>query len=373
MDFALSEEQEEVRNLARKIIGDLVTNDRLKEIEASEEVFDRAVWRELAAADLLGVGIDEEFGGSGMGFFTLCLLLEEVGRSVAPIPAVASLVLGALPIQRFGSDEQKRRYLPAIVAGETVLSAGLQEAGNDELARPTATARRDGEGWRLEGTKILVPAAHVAERILVSTKTADGEIGFFLVDPAAAGATLERQHTTDHQPHHRLVLDGARVEADGVLGDPARGAELARWLDERAMTAYCAVQVGVSERALQLTAEYTSSRIQFDRPVGSFQAVHMRAGDAFIDVQAMRLTTWEAAWRLADELAAADQVAVAKFWAADGGQRVGYAAQHLHGGIGVDVDYPIHRYYLWAGQIGLHLGTGTAQLAALGERIANPA
>jgi alkylation response protein AidB-like acyl-CoA dehydrogenase len=195
-------------------------------------------------------------------------------------------------------------------------------------------------------------------------------VGLFLVDPSARGVSLERQQTTNREANFQLELDAVAVPAADVLGDPGGGAEALRWLVERASVAYCAVQLGVSERALRMTADYTRERVQFDRPIGSFQAVHMRAGDAYIDVEGMRLTYWEAAWRLSEDLPATEQVEVAKFWAADGGQKVGYATQHLHGGIGIDVDYPLHRYYLWAKQIELSLGSAPVQLARIGERMA---
>ncbi len=370
MDFSLTEEQQEVQKLARQILEDLVTNERLKEVEASDEVFDRRLWSELAKANLLGVSIDEAWGGSGMGYFTLCILLHEIGRSVAPVPALPSLVLGALPLEQFGSDEQKRRWLPGVASGELILSAGLEEEGNDDATRPTTSAVRDGGGWRLDGRKICVPSARGAARILVAARTTEGRAGVFLVDPNSAGVSLEAQQVTNRQPHFQLTLEGAAVPQDDALGDPERGAEIIQWLTQRAVTASCAVQAGVSERALRMTAEYTTERMQFDRPVGSFQAVHMRAGDAFIDVEAMRLTWWDAAWRLDAGQPADDEVAIAKYWAAEAGQRVGYATQHLHGGIGIDVDYPLHRYYLWAKQIELTLGSAAVQLERIGARLA---
>jgi alkylation response protein AidB-like acyl-CoA dehydrogenase len=371
MDFSLTEEQNTVRDLARKILEDLVTNDRLREVEASEEVFDCETWQELGKANLLGVAVDEAHGGSGMGFFTLCVLLEEVGRSVAPLPVLPSLVLGALPLQRFGSEAQKQRWLPGLARGDTIFSAALHEQGNPDPTRPALEARRDGDAYHLSGTKILVPAAQLAERILVPARTGEGEAGVFLVDPTAEGVTLEPQRVTNRQPHAQLRLDGARVGAEEALGGPKGGADLLPWLCERGTAAWCAVQLGVSVRALAMTGEYAGSRVQFGRPIGSFQAVHQRAADAYIQVEAIRLTTWDAAWRLDAEEPATDQVAVAKYWAAEGGQFVGYAAQHLHGGIGIDVDYPMHRYYLWAKQIELTLGTAPEQLDRLGARIAD--
>jgi alkylation response protein AidB-like acyl-CoA dehydrogenase len=370
MDFSLSEEQQEVRDLARKILEDLATHERLVQVESSEDGIDLPLWSELARANLLGVALPEEFGGSEMGFETLCVLIEEIGRTVAPLPAVPTLVMAALPLARFGSPEQQRRWLPGVVQGEIVLSAGLLEAGNEEPERPTVTARREGEGWRLDGRKICVPAAHRAQRILVPARCSAEQVGVFLLDPNAVGVEMERQQTTNREPHFQLSLSGATVAAEDVLAPPESGAEITRWIADRATVALCALQLGVSERALRMTADYTTSRQQFDRPIGSFQAVHQRAGDAYVQVEGMRLTTCQAAWRLGADLPANDAVAVAKFWAAEGGQITGYAAQHLHGGIGIDVDYPLHRYYLWAKQIELTLGSAAVQLARIGAELA---
>jgi len=372
MDFAFTEEQDEIRNLARKILDDLATHERLVEIEASEEQLDRALYAELAKSHLLGVCIPEAHGGMGLGYLALCVLLDEIGRAVAPVPVLPSLVLGALPIAEFGDVAQRERWLPRVASGEAILTAGLAEAGNDEPWRPSTVARPDGSQWRLSGTKILVPAAHVADRVLVAARTPDENVAVFLLEPRGESVILRQQNTTDRQPYFELALDEAPVSQEALLGDPGRGGEIVRWIHDRAIVAHCAVQLGVSERALRMTAEYTSSREQFDRPVGSFQAVHMRAGDAFIDVEAMRLTTWQAAWRLAEGLPDEGSVAVAKYWAAEGGQRVGYAAQHLHGGIGIDIDYPLHRYYLWAKQIELTLGSAPVQLSRLGAELAEP-
>ena len=373
MDFALSEEQQEVRDLARKILEDRCTPDRLKQIEASAEGVDLELWLDLARSNLLGVGLPESFGGSDLGFFTTCLLLEEIGRTVAPVPALATLVMAALPIARFGSQAQQQRWLPGVVSGEVILSAGLLEAGSEEPARPATSFRAASGGFLLDGVKLCVPAAHLAQRVLVPARGADGQVGAFLVDPRSAGVQLEPQRTTNRERHFQLTLSSARVSEEDRLGAPAQGAEIVQWIADRATAATCALQLGVSDRALRMTATYAASRVQFDRPIGSFQAVHTRAADAFIDVEAMRLTSWLAAWRLSQELPASDAVAVAKYWAAEGGQFVGYAAQHLHGGIGIDVDYPLHRYYLWAKQLELTLGSAPVQLARIGARMAREA
>jgi alkylation response protein AidB-like acyl-CoA dehydrogenase len=168
-----------------------------------------------------------------------------------------------------------------------------------------------------------------------------------------------------------LVLDGVMVGEGDTLASPgADGAGAVAWLHERALAAYCAVQVGVCERALRMTATYTTERKQFDRAIASFQAVQQRAADAFIDLEAMRLSMQEALYLLERQASAEQAVTIAKFWAAEGGQHVAVAAQHLHGGIGVDVDYPLHRYFLWAKHIELTLGGATEQLARLGATLA---
>jgi hypothetical protein len=371
MDFAFSQEQEALRDLARSIFTDHVTHERLRSLESNGDWFDSATWGELAQARLLGVAIPEEFGGSGLGLIELAILLEEVGRAVAPVPVLASLALGALPVQEFGTHEQQRKLLTGVATGDIILSAALTELGSRDPERPRMTARAGTDGsWRLDGIRTCVPAAELAHRIIVPAQTGDATAGLFIVDPHSSGVTIERQILTNGEPHGRLTLAGVTVEARDVLGNPREGMAMARWLAERATIAYCAMQVGVCDRALRMTAKYTSERKQFDQPIGSFQAVHQRAADAYIDLESIRLATWEAIYRSAVGLPIETSAAVAKFWAAEGGQRVAVAAQHLHGGIGVDIDYPLHRYFTWAKHIELTLGSAPEQLARLGARIA---
>ncbi len=370
MDFSFSEDQQALSDLALQIVGDHATHERLKQIEADADWFDRQLWGELARANLLGVALPADCGGSDLGMVELCLLLQAVGRHCAPIPAWPTLVLGALPIAQFGTPRQRQQFLPEVARGDLILTAALADTGSEDPFEPTVTARRDGTRWRLDGIKMCVPAAHLAARILVPARTAVDAVGVFLLDPNAAGVERERQQTTEGEPQFLLRLSGAAVGPDAVVGDPAAGRHLLKWLVERAVVGLCAMEVGVVERALRMTAEYTSTREQFGKPIAKFQAVAQRAADAFIDVEAIRWTTWEAIWRLAQGLSAEDEIAIAKFWVGEGGHRVVYAAQHLHGGIGVDLDYPLHRSYLWSKQIELTLGPATQHLARLGAALA---
>ncbi|HIF96129.1 MAG TPA: acyl-CoA dehydrogenase [Myxococcales bacterium] len=369
MNFQFADEDREVAELARKILEDKLGNDRLKEIEALDPVFDAETWSALAETNLLGVAIPEEFGGMDLGFFALCLLCQEVGRSVAPVPVYASLVLGALPLARFGTPEQKEAWLAKVASGELILSAALCELDSSDPLAPSTRAKSTENGYRLSGEKSLVPAGGQASHVLVPATDEGGGIVLAWVDMAAPGVKCEPQVCSDRQPHAHLALDGVEVSESDLLGG-ADGRNCLRWLVEHASAARCAMQLGVCERALEMTSEYGRERVQFDRPIGSFQAFHQRAADAFIMVEALRLSAWEAAWLLSAERPASEAVAVAKYWAAEGGQFSAYACQHLHGGIGIDVDYPLHRFFIWATRIEHELGSAPHQLEKLGARIA---
>ncbi|MDJ0789683.1 MAG: acyl-CoA dehydrogenase family protein [Myxococcota bacterium] len=366
MDFELREEEQAVADLAREIIEDQATNERLKELEAGGQKRDDKLWSALAEANLLGTAIPAAHGGSELGFVALCALLREVGRGVAPVPVYPSLVLGALPLARFGSEAQQGEWLPGVATGEKVLTAALTEFGSSDPLSPRTRAEARGDAVLLTGAKDLVPAAAEAARVLIPARHEGGEIGLYYVDPTGEGVRLEAQGTPDGQPQARLVLDGA--PATGRLGG---GGESLRWIVEHATAARCVMQLGVTERALEMTATYSRERVQFGRPIGSFQAVHQRAADAYIHVEAIRLSAWEAVWRLAEDLPASDGVAIAKFWAAEGGQLAAYACQHLHGGIGIDRDYALHRYFLWAIQFEHELGSARHQLDRIGRSIAS--
>jgi 3-oxocholest-4-en-26-oyl-CoA dehydrogenase beta subunit len=368
VDFSFTEEQEAVRELAARIFSDLATPERLREVEDTDERFDRKLWAELAAAGLLGIWLPESVGGSGLGFVAAGVVAEEAGRTAAAVPYVASAVLGAAPILEFGDGEQQRRWLEPMVAGDLVLSAALVEQGADP-EDPRTTATPQGDGWRLDGTKAFVPAGMVAGAIVVSARTDDG-IGLFVVDPGAAGVTRRAQEATSRQIEAELELSGVVVGAGDVLVAGPAGGDALRWLLEHAEAALCLCVAGACDAAVKLTAQYTTTREQFGKPIATFQAVGQRAADAYIDAEAVRLTAWQAAWRLAEGLPATSEVAVAKYWADEGGQRVVHAAQHLHGGMGVDRDYPLHRYYLLTKHLALTLGGATTSLLRLGEVLA---
>jgi len=368
MDFGFSEEQQELSDLARQILSDRATPARLKEIDASDDWFDRETWLELAKANLLGIALPADDGGLGMGFVDLCLLLTEVGRRVVPVPVVPCLVSGAMAVAAFGAPD-RRDVLRRVAAGEAVITAALTEPGGDPY-RPSTEAIRDGDGWQISGVKTAVPAAHLAEMILVPAEVG-GAPEVFLVRADVPGLAMERQETIGREPQWRLTLDGVSVPDEALLSAAGRsGQQVLEWILARTSVALCAVAAGVSDEALRITAAYATGRHQFDRPIGSFQAVGQRLADAFIDNRAIELTMQAAATHLDEGRRVPSEIATAKFWASDGGSRVVHAALHVHGGISIDNDYPIHRYFLWMKQIESTLGAATPQLVRLGQILA---
>jgi alkylation response protein AidB-like acyl-CoA dehydrogenase len=364
LDFALTEDQQAISDLADQILTDKATNESQRAVELAEGPrFDRGLWDALAEAGLLGIAVPEAHGGAGLGFLEVAAILEQIGRHTAPVPFYETVVLGALPLARFGSEVQQARWLPAAARGESVLTAAL-------VADAPARAEADGEGWRLTGKHICVPALEIADLVLVPAETGRGA-ALFLVDPKASGARVEPMATTSGQPEAALELSDVRVAADGLLGTVGSGGRSVEWIVERATAALALIGLGVCEGALDLTSEYIKTRKQFDQPIAMFQAVGHRAADSYIDTEALRLTAWQAAWRISAGLDARKQVAVAKYWASEGGKRVVHAALHLHGGVGVDREYPLHRYFLYARQLDLTLGGTAQQLLQLGGILAD--
>jgi len=369
MDFALTQAQEELSALSRRILTDRATPERLAELERDGEPLDPAAWADLAAAGVLGAALPAQAGGDGYGLAEQCSILIEVGRAAAPVPYLESIVLGAGSITAFGSPRQLERWARPAATGELVVTAALAEPDGEDPRAPSTRAERAGGGWLLTGTKTTVPFATAAGLILAPAATAHGP-AVFCVQPADLGVTLRPQRLVDGADAAQLDLAGVEVGEDRLLGgtgSPPAG--ILDWLVSRATVGLCALQLGVAERALDLTARYAITRQQFGRPIGAFQAVAQRLADAYIDVQAMRLTMWQAAWRLAEGLPCDAEVATAKFWAADGGHRVAHTAVHVHGGVGIDISHPVHRYYTAATRNEYALGGATAQLRRLGEHI----
>ena len=368
MDFTISEEVNSAQQLAQQILGDFTEVDKLKSIEQQPERFDAALWQALADAGLLGLDIPEDNGGSGLGFFSLTTLCEEVGRTVAQVPVIPVLVSAAGTLRRFGSDAQKEQWLGGIVSGATLVTAALEEYSNDNPCIPSCAAQKMEGGYSLSGTKICVSLAPKAARILVSARAGD-ELVVALVDPRAAGVTLNAQVVVTGETRHELVMDKVQVPTADIVATGRDATAAMEWALQASRTALAAMAVGVCDKMMRITGSYTSEREQFGRAIATFQAVSHRVADCYIDVECLRLVTQQAASLIDQGRPAGEAVAMAKIWCGDVTHRVSQASQHCHGGTGVDRDYPLFRYCELARQIELTAGSSAQLTGELGQAI----
>lgn len=361
MDFTLDDDLLALQGLAREIFADLATTERVRTTETTPTAVDDQLWKALGAAGLLGLVLPEEHGGAGLGLPALAVLLEEQGRTVAPVPlwssAVAALAVAAsteLPA------DLRDALLGGLAEGTSRVTLALEEYGAADPATPRAIATATEAGWSLSGVKAVVPSPQECSHVVVSATSADGP-GLFLVGSDANGVSWDLMAVTTHDVAGELSLDGAEAVR---VGDAAELAVVLR----NARTALSAIQLGVAQGALALAASYLSQREQFGRPLGSFQAVHHQLADCWIDIDAMRVTLWQALEDAASDPQDAERSAlVASWWRTQAGLDVVHRVQHVHGGIGVDVDYPVHRYFLWGRQLAGTLGGAAATLADLGD------
>ncbi|SDH53219.1 Acyl-CoA dehydrogenase [Actinokineospora alba] len=314
MDFAFSEAQDDLSGLVRTLVDS-----------------DRPLWTLLDEAGVLMAALPESVGGGGFGLLEQCSVALELGRAAAQVP-YAAFAVAASAIAEFGDDPR--------------VDLGMSCAVTDDPLDPVTFSN-----GRLNGTKTLVPTGEV----FVVTAGADA----FVV--RADGVSTAVQELVDGTA---LVVTLTNVTPERILPDAAD------WVSDRLTVLTCAEAVGVLAEALRLTAAYAGERVQFGRPIGTFQAVTQRLADAYIDVEAVRLTLWQAAWRLSEGLSGATEVATAKFWTADAGHRVAHTAVHVHGGVGIDLDHRLHRYFTAAKRVEFTLGGATDQLRKLGATLA---
>ncbi len=359
MDFTLPPEAEEAAALAATILKDHTTTERLIAVEAGGNRFDPVLWKALGDAGLLSLTTPESHDGAGLGFLELCRVLVEVGRTVAPVPLATDSVARLFVAERGTEAQQQTAY------ALSVISAAITEEHEYTPSVPTTTAALDGAEHVLTGTKYLVHAATAADAFLVTATTPDGT-GVFLVDADASGLQIREQKLSDGDALGLVELSGVRVPADRLIGS----GDAAQRLVDLLTVASCAVQLGVTEGALTLTAEYAKVREQFDRPIGTFQAVAQRLADGYIDTRFLALTVWQAAWRLAEGLPATEAIATAKLWASDAGHHVAHTTVHIHGGVGIDLDGEAHRYFTAGTRYDFEYGGATEQALRLGRLLA---
>jgi alkylation response protein AidB-like acyl-CoA dehydrogenase len=348
VDFTLDDTQTEIAALAAKVLG-----------------ADDAPWRALASSGLLALALPPDLEGDGLGIAEIAQVLTEVGRAAAPVPAYAALALGVLPIETLGTPQQRADLLPPVAAGEALLTAALHEPSAPLAAEPATTARAAGGRWVLDGVKTAVPYASEATRILTPVSTPHGT-AVYLIDPHADGVTLVRTPTSAGTPEYTVRLAGVAVEETDLLFD--RGAVEA--LHRLAVAGALAVGDGLLAGALALTVKHVGERVQFGRPLATFQAVAGQIADVYVASRTVHLAVTSAVWRLAAGLDADAELDIAAYWLAEEAPKALATCHHLHGGVGVDETYPLHRYSSAVKDLGRTLGGAAHRLGRLGERVA---
>ncbi|HEY6574944.1 MAG TPA: acyl-CoA dehydrogenase family protein [Mycobacterium sp.] len=362
MDFTTTEAAADLGGLARTITDSVCTPEHQRDLDELDERFDRDLWAKLIDADILSTAAPESLGGGGFGVLEETAVLVALGRQIAAVPYLESVVLAAGALARFGSEDLQRDWAAPAINGEKILTVALDGEMGQGPVQATATA--DG-GYQLTGTRAQVGYGPVADAFLVPAES-DSGTKVFLVAAGEPGVSVTSLNTTGHGSVAHLELHGTGVDAGRLVG----GDEVVSWLTTQAALGRSAFQLGVLERALELTSSYAREREQFDRPIGSFQAVGQRLADGYIDIKGLRLTVTQAAWRLSEDLPADLEVGTAAFWAAEAGHRVAHTTVHVHGGVGIDMDHPVHRYFLAAKQTEFAVGGATGALLRIGRELA---
>lgn len=370
MDFALNEEQEMLRKSAREFLTAECPKSMVRQLEDGDSGHSPQLWAKMARLGWMGILVPEEYGGTGWTMIEQAVLFEELGRAAMPGPMFANL-MGTLAIIEGGSEEQKKSLLPRVASGSIVLTLAVDEPeAIHDAAFVSTQAKAGGQGYVIEGTKLFVRYPNVADYIFTAARTsgrpgqAEG-VSLFAIPGKSQGLRLTPIKTIAVDRQYQVDLVGVPAAPADVLGrQDAAGAVIKTVLD-KAVAVQCAEMLGGAQHELEVTAEYTRQRIQFARPIGTFQAVQHRLADMFIDVQSGRWTTYQAVWRVSLGLPAGRELAIAKYITARACQRVAFSAQQLHGGIGVDMDADLHFYYRRAKAFELTLGTPSAHLRAL--------
>jgi len=351
MDYSLSEQQQMLKSAAHDFLEKECPKSHVREMEQDDRGYSPALWKKMAELGWMGLVFPEEYGGSGLGPVELAVLLEEMGRALVPAPFLSTVVCGGLTILRWGSEEQKRTLLPRIVKGETIMALALTEpAASYDPADVTVRAVSNGDDFVISGTKLFVENAHVADYLIVVARTGDAPeksdgITLFLVDAKSprVSCALLKTFTADKQCE--IVFDEVRVPRANVIGEPGKGWRIVEDIVEQAAFAQCPWMVGGAQQVLEMATEYAKERVQFGRPIGSFQAIQHKCANMATDVAGARDITYLTAWKMSEGLPCAQDISIAKAWTCEAYRKACVEGVQIHGGIGITQDYDVQLYY----------------------------
>jgi alkylation response protein AidB-like acyl-CoA dehydrogenase len=372
MDLGLNEAQQMLKNSAREFLDAECPDTVVREMELDERGYTPELWGKLAEQGWLGLIFPERYGGVGLTFLDLSILLEEMGRAMLPGPFFSTVVLGGMAIMDAGSEEQKQEYLPRIAEGQIIVTLALTEpSARWDAAGVQLTATPSGDGYVLNGTKLFVPNAHVSDYLVVAarTGTATEDVTLFIVPRETNGVTQTLLQTIASDRQSEIVFDDARLPGSAVLGEVNAGwATAARVLDWGAI-GKCAEMSGGGQQVLDITVDYVKQRTQFGRPIGSFQAIQHHCANMATDVEGSRYITYQAAWRLSEGLPAKREVAMAKAWVSDAYRRVCALGHQSHGAIGFTKEHNMQLFSRRAKAAELAFGDSDHHLNAVAQAI----
>ena len=347
MDLGLNETQQMLKNSAREFLQAECPDTYVRAMEEDERGYTTEMWQKIAEQGWLGLIFPEQYGGVGLSFLDLSVLLEETGRALLPGPLFSTIVMGGMAIMDAGSEAQKQELLPQIGEGQLIVTLALTEpSARWDAAGVETTATQSGEGWTLNGTKLFVPNAHVADTYVVAARTGEGErdITLFLVPSDAAGVSQTLLKTIASDRQSEVVLDNVSLPASAALGEVNKGWDTIEKALAWGAIGKCAEMVGGAEQVLDMTVEYAKQRTQFGRPIGSFQAIQHHCANMATDVEGSRYITYQAAWLLSEGEAASQEVAMAKAWVSDAYRRICALGHQCHGAIGFTKEHNMQLY-----------------------------
>jgi len=351
MDLDFTEEQDMLRNSARDFLSTECDKAKVREIEESVEGYSPEIWHKMAELGWQGLMIPEEYDGMGMGLMDLVVIFEEIGRNILPSPFLATVVLGTPPIVDAGTEEQKKEILPQVACGETILTLAITEPSAGYTADCVEfNAKEEGDSFVLTGTKLFVEFANASDYMVVVTRTKSGGnpedgITLFLVDSKSPGITIEPFGTTGSDKQCELVFNNVNVPKDRMIGELNKGWPIIAKTLQAATVIKCAEMFGGMQAVLEMSISYAKERVQYGRPIGSYQAIQHILADMHTKVDMSKNTIYEAAWMISEGLPATGKVATAKAWCNEAYRKVAEDGVQVHGAIGTTRDHDMGLYY----------------------------
>jgi alkylation response protein AidB-like acyl-CoA dehydrogenase len=375
MDFSLNEEQEMLRKMARDFLANECPKSLVREMEEDETGYSPDLWKKMAELGWMGLAFPEQYGGEGMGFLDLAVLIEELGRAIVPGPYLPTVVHCGCPILAAGTEDQKKQLLGKIAKGEMIMTLALTEpSATWEPWGVETKAVAEGDNFVITGTKLFVSDAHVADYMLVVARTKEGPnpeegITLFIVDAKSPGVKLTPLKTIALDRQSEVAFDKVRVPKANILGQPDKGWPVVKDMLQKATLAHCAYMVGGAQQVLEMSVAYAKERVQFGVPIGSFQMIQKKCADMAVEVDGARFITYEAVWKMSEGLPCSLELSMAKSWVSDAYRRACVEGQQIHGGIGFIKDHDMQLYYRRAKAAELAFGDADYHRELVAEQI----